>query len=92
MDLMGKRQPRADIAADGFGDCRFGGATIAIDTPVRPFDAAIARRDVRLGEHDEAALEAARAGQFVELVAGGGIKGLAEPDGDVRRRDGAVGR
>ena len=40
-----------------------------IDAAVGPFDPAVAERDLGLGEHHEAALEAAGAGDLVELRA-----------------------
>ena len=46
-------------------------ACVADDAAVGPFDLAVADRDVGLGDHHQAALEAAGAGDLVEPLAGG---------------------
>ena len=66
------RRAGGDIAADHFGDRRFGFDAVAGDAAVRPFDAAVAERDVRLGDHHEAAFEAAGAGGVAEALLCGG--------------------
>ena len=62
-------------------------AALAADAAIRPFDAAIARRHLRLGEHHQAALETARAHDLLEFLARGGIERIMDPHHDVRRRN-----
>src|SRR6185437_6827860 len=58
---------RADVAVHCVADRRIDFGTVAVDPAVGPFDAAVADPDLRLGEHHEATLEAAGAGDIVEL-------------------------
>src|SRR5579883_108767 len=77
----------ADVAVDGFADCLVGGGRIAVDAAVGPFDAAIAWRDVGLGEHDQAPLETAGAGDLVEPFLSGGVERVIDAHDDMRRGD-----
>src|SRR5712691_3398174 len=76
-----------DVAAHRVADGAFGRGTIAHDAAVGPFDAAIAGRDLRLGEHDEASVEAAHAGNLVELLARLRVQRVVDAHDHVRRAD-----
>src|SRR5690242_10571492 len=79
--------PRADVARHGLGDRCFGRGAVAVSAAVRPLDAAVANRDIRLGEDDEAALEAGGPCDRLELFPRHGIERVIDADDDVRRRD-----
>src|SRR5271170_4356839 len=70
----GEVAARADIAGDRFADRRIGRGAVAVDAAVRPFDAAVADRDIGFGHHHQAAREIAGANDVVELFLGGGIE------------------
>src|ERR1700692_3055500 len=78
---------RADIARHRFADHRIGCGVVAVDAAVRPFDAAIAQRDVGFGKDHQAALEVLGARDLVELFLGGGIERVVDPHRDMRRGD-----
>src|SRR5580658_4034258 len=78
---------RADIAGDRLADRRVGRGAVAVDAAIGPFNAAVADRDIRLGEHHQPALEMTRAHDVLELFLGGGVELVVDAHGDMRRGD-----
>src|SRR5271163_168633 len=78
---------RTDIAGNRLADRRIGRGGVARDTAIGPFDAAVADRDIRFGEHDEPALEVAHAHDIVELLLGRSVQRVVDAHGDMRRGD-----
>src|SRR5262249_31906692 len=74
-------------ATDRLGDRGLGHRAVALEAAVRPFDPAVARRNVVFGHHHQPALEAARAGNVLEPLLGVGIELGVDAHHDVRRAD-----
>src|SRR5438477_1011304 len=78
--------PCPEVTSNGIADGEVGLVRVADDPAVGPFDLAIADRDLGLGDHHDAALEAAGAGDLVEPGAGDFMQGVVDAHYDVRRR------
>src|ERR1700677_2401855 len=81
----GARGP--DITRYRLADRSVSRGAVAIDAAVRPLDAAIARRETRLGEHHQPALETLGPHDVVELFLRRGIERIVDAYGDMRRCD-----
>src|SRR5256885_16734932 len=71
--LISSRAAGRDIAPHQVVDRRRDGGALADDAAIRPFDPAIAERDVGLAEHHQPPLEAAAARDLFEALACCGI-------------------
>src|SRR6516164_5451919 len=78
---------RRHIALDEFVDLCFDRRALQHDTAVRPLDPAIPGLDLRLGQNDEAAGEAALLGQPVDLLMRRLVEGIVDPDHEMRCRN-----
>ena len=73
------------VAPDEFADLGLDGGAIERHAAVGPLDAAVAAGDVRLGENDEAALEAAALRHLLDAGVGGVLEGVVDAHHEVRR-------
>src|SRR5262249_58726704 len=71
------------VALDRRGDGGFGLGAVAGEAAVGPFDAAVAGRDIGLGEHDQAAFEPAHACDLLEPFARVGVECVVDAHDDV---------
>src|SRR5882724_5812032 len=78
--------PCPEVTSNGVADGEVGLGRVADDPAVGPFDLAVADRDLGLGDHHDAALEAAGAGDLVEPGTGDFMQGVVDAHHDVRRR------
>src|SRR5262249_56144818 len=74
----------ADVAADGLVDRSGDGGAVAADAAIRPFDAAIARRDLGLAQNHQAALQAQLANDLVDPFPPPSLPLIPDPDHPLR--------
>src|SRR5215469_14943292 len=77
---------RRDVAPDRLGDRRLGRGTVVLEPAVGPFDPAVAGRDLGLGHHHQASVEAACARHLFELGPGLAVQRAVDAHDEVGRR------
>src|SRR5450755_287900 len=75
-----------DVAPDKFVDLGFDRRALQHDAAIGPFDLAVTGLDLRLCQDHKTALEAALFRQPLDSIARGFVKGIVDPDHQMRRR------